>query len=160
MPHDKTATFTQAAGQMFGKEKVAEFLALYPANDDKQATQSAGALLGDQMIGEQTWQWLQLHRLHGGSPVYAYRFTYTSPYVPIASHVAEVPFVFGTLTPQFGVGPPSPPSQSDRALSETIMSYWVNFATRADPNGPGLPIGRCMTRRSNCRIWGTQSALE
>ncbi len=27
----------------------------------------------------------------------------------------------------------------DKALSELISSYWVNFATKGDPNGPGLP---------------------
>jgi para-nitrobenzyl esterase len=27
----------------------------------------------------------------------------------------------------------------DRKLSETIMSYWTNFATTGDPNGAGLP---------------------
>jgi len=44
-----------------------------------------------------------------------------------------------TLTPQFLIGGVAPPSDTDRALSETIMSYWVNFATRGDPNGSGLP---------------------
>jgi para-nitrobenzyl esterase len=43
------------------------------------------------------------------------------------------------MTPQRIVNGKAPPSDSDRALSETIMSYWVNFATRANPNGPSLP---------------------
>jgi para-nitrobenzyl esterase len=32
-----------------------------------------------------------------------------------------------------------PPSNADRALAETMMAYWVNFATHGDPNGAGLP---------------------
>ena len=31
------------------------------------------------------------------------------------------------------------PSATDTALSERIMSYWVNFAKSGDPNGQGLP---------------------
>jgi para-nitrobenzyl esterase len=27
----------------------------------------------------------------------------------------------------------------DRALSETLASYWTNFAKYGDPNAPGLP---------------------
>ena len=75
----------------------------------------------------------------GGAPVYGYRFTYTSPYAPIASHLVDVPFVFGTLTPQFIVGGTSGPSDADRALSEMMMAYWVNFAANGNPNGTGLP---------------------
>ena len=32
-----------------------------------------------------------------------------------------------------------PTSEIDAELSETIMAYWVNFATKGDPNGEGLP---------------------
>ena len=92
------------------------------------------------MIGEQCWQWLRLHRATGCAPVYGYLFDYTSPYTPIASHVTEIPFVFGTLTPQQVVGSTTAAGEADRALAKTMMRYWVNFATRGDPNGPGLPV--------------------
>jgi para-nitrobenzyl esterase len=51
-----------------------------------------------------------------------------------AFHTAEVPYVFGTLDAL-----PRPWTDVDRRLSETMMGYWVNFAARGDPNGPGLP---------------------
>jgi para-nitrobenzyl esterase len=41
--------------------------------------------------------------------------------------------VFGNFTWPF------PWEETDRKLSETIMSYWVNFAAKGDPNGEGLP---------------------
>jgi para-nitrobenzyl esterase len=91
------------------------------------------------VVGEQCWLWLRLHRASSRAAVYGYHFNYTSPYTPIASHVTEIPFVFGTLTPQRVIGSTTPPAEADRALAETMMSYWVNFATRGDPNGPGLP---------------------
>lgn len=139
LPHHTAEEFRYAAEQMFGKDRFAEFLKLYPAENDTQANDSAEALIGDLVISEQTWQWLELQRNHSHAPVYGYKYTYTSPYVPIASHLVEVPFVFGTLTPQFLVGGAALPEAADRALSETIMSYWVNFATRGDPNGANLP---------------------
>jgi para-nitrobenzyl esterase len=131
--------FRAAAEAMFGKACLADFLKLYPADTDTQAKTSAAALTGDTMISEQCWQWLRLHRASGRAPVYGYLFSYTSPYTPIASHVTEIPFVFGTLTPQQVIGSTTPPAEADRAMARTMMSYWANFATRGDPNEPGLP---------------------
>lgn len=138
LPHRNAAEFRAAAAAMFGTRRVGKFLELYPAATDEQANASARALAGDLVISEQTWQWLELHR-RGGSPVYGYKFSYTSPYTPIAAHITDVPFVFGTLTPQFIIGSRVPPGEADRAFSHKIMSYWVNFAAHGDPNGPGLP---------------------
>lgn len=75
-----------------------------------------------------------------GSPVYRYRFSY----VPTAMrermrtgapHSGEIAFVFGTLTAR----PGSTPSSEDQQVSRMAHSYWVNFASTGDPNGPGLP---------------------
>ena len=138
LPHATAQDFRAAAERMFGAERLAEFLALYPADSDAQATASSYELAGDVLISAQTWEWLELQR-RTGAPVFGYTFTYTSPYVPIASHVVDIAFVFGTLTPQFIVNGAMPPSDADRALAKTMMSYWVNFATHGDPNGSGLP---------------------
>ena len=136
--HHDADEFRAAAERLFGKARLAEFLKLYPAASDEQANASAEALTGDLIIGEQTWQWLELQgRVEPA--LFGYKFTYTSPYTPIASHITEVPFVFGTLTPQFIIGSRTLPSEADRAFADKMMSYWVNFATRGDPNGPGLP---------------------
>ena len=140
LPHGDARQFREAAGRMFGQDRLARFLELYPANTDAQAAASAAALNGDVTIGEQTWRWLEYQRAGGAVPVFGYRFSYTSPYTPIASHITEIPFVFGTLTPQFIVHSQTPPAAADRALSDIMMGYWVNFATRADPNGVGLPL--------------------
>lgn len=139
LPHGNAVQFRAAAERMFGRDRMAAFLKLYPAGDDAQATSSAGALTGDLVIAEQTWQWLELQRRLGDVPVYGYKFTYTSPYTPIAGHVTEVPFVFGTLTPQFIIKSKTPPDAADRRFSDMVMSYWINFARNSDPNGAGLP---------------------
>ncbi len=51
------------------------------------------------VIAEQTWEWLELQRRTGKAPVYGYKFTYTSGYLPVAAHATDVSFVFGTLPP-------------------------------------------------------------
>ena len=139
LPHRNAAEFRAAAVVMFGKDRIGEFLKHYPAATDDQANASAGALAGDLVISEQTWQMLDWHHRRGNA-VFGYKFTFTSPYTPIAAHITDVPFVFGTLTPQFIIGSKVPPSGIDRAFSDKVMSYWVNFAAHSDPNGPGLPI--------------------
>ena len=45
---------------------------------------------------------------------------------------AEIAYVFGTFVWPF------PWEEVDRKLSDTITSYWVNFAATGNPNGGGL----------------------
>ena len=138
LPHHGAAEFRAAAAEMFGADRLAEFLRLYPADNDVQANESAGALTGDLVISEQTWQALKQQQ-RSGAKVFGYKFTYTSPYTHVASHITDVPFVFGTLTPQFILNSTVPAGPADRVFSDQLMAYWVNFAAHGDPNGPGLP---------------------
>jgi para-nitrobenzyl esterase len=155
LPAQSAQAFRNAAAAMFGTERLAEFLEIYAAGSDAQAKASVAALTGDMVVGEQCWQWLRLHRASTRAPVYGYHFNYTSPYTPIASHVTEIPFVFGTLTPQQVIGSTAPPAEADRALAQTIMSYWVNFAMRGDPNGSGLPFWPAYDENDIVQILGT-----
>ncbi|MCP3390271.1 carboxylesterase family protein [Bradyrhizobium sp. CCGB12] len=139
LPDQSASAFLAAAERMFGREHMADFVQVYPAGSDAEARASAAALTGDTVVSEQCWQWLRLHGRSTRAPVYGYLFSYTSPYTPIASHVTEIPFVFGTLTPQQVIGSTAPPEEQDRAIARTMMDYWVNFARCGNPNGPGLP---------------------
>jgi para-nitrobenzyl esterase len=154
LPHHSAQAFRAAAEEMFGRERLADFLEVHPAETDAQAKASAAALTGDYLVGEQCWQLLRLHQAGARAPVYGYLFNYTSPYTPIASHVTEVPFVFGTLTPQQVIGCATPPGDADRALSQTMMSYWVNFAMRGDPNGADLPFWPAYDEKDVVQILG------
>jgi para-nitrobenzyl esterase len=139
LPAHSAQAFRAAAAGIFGDDRMADFQKLYPAETDEDARTSAAALTGDMVVAEQCWQALRLHRQSTRAPVYGYHFNHTSPYTPIASHVTEIPFVFGTLTPQRILGSTTAPDVADRALAEVMMSYWVNFAMRGNPNAPGLP---------------------
>jgi para-nitrobenzyl esterase len=46
-------------------------------------------------------------------------------------HGADLAYIFGTMEPALGY------DDTDRALSQTIMDYWTQFARSGDPNGPG-----------------------
>jgi carboxylesterase type B len=50
-----------------------------------------------------------------------------------AFHTSEIPYFFNTLSRS-----DRPWEPADKAISETLSSYWVNFATTGDPNGKGL----------------------
>ena len=122
------------------KERSAEFLKLYPGENDAQAERSAIDYGSDAFIAFSTWKWIEAHRKTGESPIYRYHFEL--PALPSKFHSGayvfhsdDIEYVFGTLATRPG-GTIRP---EDRKLSEQFMSYWTNFAKTGDPNGPGLP---------------------
>jgi para-nitrobenzyl esterase len=122
--------------------RSAEFLRLYPGENDEQATRSATDYYSDAFIVFRTWKWVEAHRKTGG-PVYRYHFelpALPSNFHPgvFAFHADEIEYVFGTLDTR----PGATVRPEDRKLSEQMMSYWTNFAKTGDPNGPGLRSAR------------------
>ena len=156
LPHDTPEEFKAAATRMFGKEKIDEFLKLYPASNTEQTKESAYSFVSDFAISEQTWYWLEMQHRSGNVPVYGYEFGYTSPYLPIASHISDVTFVFGTLTPQVIIHSNTPPSETDYKMSDLIMTYWTNFAKTSNPNGSGLPYWPSYDEKKNIQYLNNQ----
>ena len=82
-----------------------------------------------------------LARAHAasGSPTYVYEFAYVPRYRLATSdgagHGDELQFVFGN----FGTRDPGPFDDADRAVAETVATFWTNFAKRGDPTDTGLP---------------------
>jgi len=76
-----------------------------------------------------------------GALTFLYRFsampTPLRGLAPGAPHGTEVPYVFGTLAKLRNVG--SGMTESDLALSQTVIDYWVSFAKTGDPNDDGRP---------------------
>ncbi|MGH8260571.1 MAG: carboxylesterase family protein [Steroidobacteraceae bacterium] len=58
------------------------------------------------------------------------------------THGAEIAYVFGNPAQQAMHF-----TETDRALSEAVETYWTDFAKRGDPNGDGLPHWQPFTAR-------------
>ncbi len=142
---DKTPTtvdtFAAMAHTQFG-DRASDFLAVYPASTDAEATQSAGDFASDKSIAFSTWRWLESQVATGQSLVHRYRLDLGSPgdknHAAIlgAFHSDDIEYVFGTLDSRPGATWRS----EDRKLSDQMGSYWTNFARTGDPNGTGLPV--------------------
>jgi para-nitrobenzyl esterase len=139
-PPDKSAmdTLKATADKEFGA-RAAEFLKLYPGENEEQAQRSMADFAGDRFIAWGTWKWLEAEVKTGRKPVYRYRFDLSLPpdekgQPRGAYHSAEIEYVFGQLDSKTDVTW----RPEDRALSATMQKYWANFARRGDPNGPGL----------------------
>lgn len=126
------------AQKLFG-DHAAEFLELYPGNDDARALRSSIDYSGDTFIAFSTWKWIEAQVKTGAAPVYRYHFELPAPpskfHGSFAFHSDDIEYVFGTLDTRLGaVWRPE-----DRKLSEEMMDYWTNFAKTGDPNASGLP---------------------
>jgi para-nitrobenzyl esterase len=145
-----TATvWTNRVRQRWG-DLADDYLKLYPAGSDEDATRSSQRAFRDELAWHmRLYASLQSKR---GNRAYWYFFTHEPPYAPSArnlktAHAVEIPYVFKNLgAPRIFPDASSPDlasaSASDRALAERVSSYWVNFARTGDPNGKGLPPWR------------------
>src|SRR5438105_1212375 len=130
-----------------GGDLADEYLKLYPAGSDEEATRSSQMAFRDELAWHmRIYASLQTRR---GKRAYWYFFTHEPPYAPNArnlkaTHATEIPYAFNHLrAPRVFPDASSPELSSasppDRALAERVSSYWVNFARTGDPSGAGLP---------------------
>jgi para-nitrobenzyl esterase len=130
-------------------------LKAYPAADEAAAKQAARDLMRDVTFGWHTWTWARLQNRTKGGAAFVYYFDQRPPFPPNlpfsdakgAPHAAELPYVFQHLDQQN-----FPWTEADRALSETMIKYWVNFAKRGDPNDDGVPQWPAFTESNQQRM--------
>lgn len=133
----EVADFQQQANQQYGADAAA-FLKLYPAATAAEALRAQIASRSDQMFaGMRYWASRQLARNAG--PAYVYYFDRRLPGRNSefygAFHSGDLYYAFGTLH-----STERPWEDADHRLADAMTSYWANFATHGDPNGPGLPV--------------------
>jgi para-nitrobenzyl esterase len=128
-------SFTDQARRTFGK-LADDFLKIYPAGSDEEASTAHYNSFRDQRFGWQMRTWVRMSTQSGHAKSYMYYFSRIPPSPESARyrayHAAEIAYVFGN----FRAGRPW--EDADRKLSDAISSYWVNFAATGDPNGKGL----------------------
>ena len=120
-------------------------LRAYLDTTEAEVTKAARDLCSDLIFAWPAWAWAKLQSTRIGNKAYLYYFDHRTPSSPEgANHTAEVLYVFGNLNiidaypGYFRAGIANGPE--DKALSGLMASYWVNFAKKGDPNGPGLPV--------------------
>ncbi|MGO4904889.1 carboxylesterase/lipase family protein [Flavobacterium sp. W20_MBD1_R3] len=154
-------TYIQKVKELYGK-KADEVLKLYPTGTLEVTEQSATDLSGDRFIAYSTWKWFDLHRKNSAQPVYRYYYTHprpemrdnsleaglaggvikknsNTPKTPIpkgAVHSAEIEYAMGNLAGNKDYAW----TESDYAVSETMLNYFANFIKTGNPNGDKLPV--------------------
>ena len=119
--------------------------AAYPYATDAQARISIRYLYRDFGVAWPIWTWARLETTQGRNPAYVYIFDVHDSEHPFGAwHSSDYPYVFGNF--------PTPPTARDEATSALIRKYWINFATRGDPNGPGLPVWKPFDERSQAAM--------
>jgi para-nitrobenzyl esterase len=143
------ASFRGMAEKRYGGD-APEFLKLYPfssdsSSSDKDAWAAQAASMRDQTFGWEMRTWARMQTKTGKSKVYLYYFSRVPPGKHRAAgayHGSEIAYVFDNLKvapfATTGNAPATPWEDTDRKLAEAMSSYWVNFATKGDPNGSGL----------------------
>jgi para-nitrobenzyl esterase len=144
------ATATAAAVQSSIRSGYGDYadkvFSVYPAGTDTEALRSARDMFRDTAFAWPTWAWARLQSRTGKGKVYVYYFSHRPPYPDApqfkswgAAHGGEISFVFGNFSATMS------PSAEDKAVSDQISSYWVNFAKTSNPNGPDLPAWPAFT---------------
>jgi para-nitrobenzyl esterase len=121
----------------FGADADA-ILKAYPHATEAEATRAGKDIMRETTFAWPTWTWAQLHAKNGKNKAFVYYFDHRTPASPDgAGHGSEISYVFRNLAIPGGFGGSNGPE--DKALSDLMSSYWVNFAKNGDPNGAGLP---------------------
>jgi para-nitrobenzyl esterase len=130
-------TFRANATRRFG-EAADEYVKLYNVTTDAAAQPAAHAACGDE-INWNMRQWA-VAQAKAGKKAYTYFFTRIptingGPSPQGATHTAEISYAFNNPKGQAN----QTWNDVDIKLADQMSSYWVNFITKGDPNGNGLP---------------------
>ncbi|HWD48617.1 MAG TPA: carboxylesterase/lipase family protein [Rhizomicrobium sp.] len=120
--------------------------AVYTANGSKDDDAFVRDLFSDGLFASGA-QGFAHYAAKAGDTAYVYNFRYLADLLrgkmSGVGHGGEIVYVFGF--DGFSHDPIDGylagfATAKDKAMAQTIQSYWTNFAKTGDPNGPGLPL--------------------
>jgi len=131
------SNFKSNAEKRYG-EIADQYLKLYPVASDDDAKKAAHEACADEI----TWNMRQWAAAEAGKGKKAYTYFFShvqnvngQPSPAGATHTAEISFAWNN--------PKGQATQTwtdvDTKLADQMSSYWVNFITKGDPTGSGLP---------------------
>ena len=136
-PGPTLETFKANAQRRFG-EAADDYVKLYGVTTDSEVQPAAHMACGDE-INWNMRQWAAAQAKHG-KKAYTYFFTRIptingGPSPQGATHTAEISYAWNNPKGQAN----QTWTDVDTKLADQMSSYWVNFITKGDPNGNGLP---------------------
>lgn len=132
----KVAKFAGKIMSKYGEREDDWFLSVIPVVNEQIARRSHRSIVRDQQFGWNMYRWASLSAQTGQADVYYYHFDRVPPNSVFgAFHTAEVEYAYSNL--KFSAVNWEP---ADHSLSDTMASYWLNFARNGNPNGPDLPL--------------------
>jgi para-nitrobenzyl esterase len=114
-------------------------LNIYPATNEQEVYFALSDIFRDGSFAWGTYAWANLQSEKGKGSVYMYYFDQDSENTILrsrkggASHVAEMPFVYGY---SFNGGKMT---ESEKHMQQIMSRYWINFTKTGNPNGESLP---------------------
>ena len=114
-------------------------LEIYPAKSEEETYFAQADIFRDGSFAWGTYAWANLQRKTGKAKVFIYYFDQDSENTIVrsrkggASHVAEMPFIYGYT---FGSGKMT---TTEIHMQQIMSQYWINFTKTGDPNGDTLP---------------------
>lgn len=143
------------AGDQDLSERAANLTKFFHTAIDTEWVQKVDMYGSDLMFGCSAYFTAKALATRATTPAYLYLFTH-KPSQPIlsligATHTSEMPYIFGTFNDYSQGTYPIPivnrwtPTAEERALSKTMMEYWLNFARTGVPSAaaaPGWPVAR------------------
>jgi para-nitrobenzyl esterase len=127
--------FAAMAVGLFGKEKAAEFLKIYPNNSKEETIRSQIQLVSDSVFGHNMYSWAKLQVKNGTSNVYLYYYCRVPPNSKFgAYHSSELSYFYHNL-----IRSKRNWTQKDYELENIYSKYILNFVKTGNPNDEGLP---------------------
>jgi len=128
------ATYRSDAERIYGEDAEA-FMKLYPVRADADVPAAQKTAARDRArVSMDLWASGQQK---ASKRIFTYFFDRVLPWPAHpefgAFHTSDVPYVFGTIDRL-----DRPWEPIDRKLSDSVSSYWTNFARRGDPNGDAV----------------------